>query len=145
MKKAVVMVLTLILCLDDRNGMAFNGRRQSMDSVVRARMLTKIGQCKLWMDHYSAKQFTSHSGQVLVDDDFMSAMSAEDACFMEVQDPKACLRRCRRLIIYRWNRVYPADLSASFENCLDRMKLIGKEDFVGSSHEKITEEIYEIL
>ena len=33
--------MILALCLDDKNGMAFNGRRQSMDRLLRAEeMLT---------------------------------------------------------------------------------------------------------
>lgn len=137
--------MTLILCLDDKNGIAFHGRRQSMDAVLRSRMLEQTGHCKLWMGKYSAKQFEPLPEAVIADDDFMSKAMRGDACFVELVDPSDCLYRCRKLIVYRWNRVYPADAVFPFAEYAHRMKLLSKEDFVGSSHERITEEIYEIV
>lgn len=137
--------MTLILCLDDKNGMAFNGRRQSRDAQLRARMLMQVGQRKLWMSQYSAKQFELLPEQVIVDDDFMNKAEAGDACFAELNDPSDNLSRCSKIILYRWNRVYPADLVFPLAKYADRMKLLRKEDFVGSSHGRITEEIYEIV
>lgn len=137
--------MTLVLCLDDKNGMAFNGRRQSMDAQLRDRMLKQVGQRKLWMSQYSARQFESLTEQVIADDDFMSRAGTDEACFVELQDPSACLSRCSKLIVYRWNRVYPADVYCSLGEYADGMILLSKEDFVGSSHERITEEIYEIV
>ena len=137
--------MTLILCLDDKNGMAFNGRRQSRDAQLRARILMQVGQRKLWMSQYSAKQFELLPEQVIVDDDFMNKAEAGDICFAELNDPSDNLSRCSKIIIYQWNRVYPADLFFPLAKYADRMKLLRKEDFVGSSHERITEEIYEIV
>ena len=36
--------MILALCVDDKNGMAFNGRRQSMDRLLRADLLTAAGE-----------------------------------------------------------------------------------------------------
>lgn len=136
--------MTLILCLDDRNGMAFNGRRQSMDAGLRLRILQQVGNRNLWMSTYSAKQFEPLPFNVLADDDFLNKAEGDNACFAEVQVPSACWHKCRKLIVYRWNRVYPADVYFPFSEMEDRLTLISKEDFTGNSHERITEEVYEI-
>ena len=44
-----------------------------------------------------------------------------------------------QFIIYRWNRVYPADVSVEIGV---EWKLTETEKFPGFSHEKITKEIY---
>lgn len=137
--------MTLILCLDDKNGMAFNSRRQSTDAALRARVLDVIGQSKLWMSKYSAKQFEPYPEQVIAADDFLEKVGTGEACFVELQDPSCYLHRCSKLIVYRWNRVYPADLVFPVAEHASRMRLRREEDFVGSSHERITEEIYEIV
>ena len=50
--------MTLILCVDDRGGLSFNGRRQSQDRRVREDLLTMAAGGALWMDDYSRRQFT---------------------------------------------------------------------------------------
>ena len=46
------------------------------------------------------------------------------------------------LIIYKWNRIYPADLHFDINVNDVSWELIDSEEFNGSSHEKITREIY---
>ncbi|MFR4122966.1 MAG: hypothetical protein ACLT0W_12285 [Clostridium sp.] len=45
------------------------------------------------------------------------------------------------MILYKWNRVYPADQYFAMD--LSGWKLVETVEFPGSSHEKITEERYE--
>ena len=73
--------MNVIVCLDDKNGMLFNKRRQSQDKI-------------------------------------------------------------NTLIIYKWNRIYPADLHFDINVNDVSWELIDSEEFNGSSHEKITREIY---
>ena len=47
----------LIVCVDDRMGMGFAGRRQSMDRVLREDLLALTRGAALWMAPYSAGQF----------------------------------------------------------------------------------------
>ena len=44
------------------------------------------------------------------------------------------------LVLYRWNRSYPGDVT--FPWPLTGWKLVETADFPGTSHEKITEEVY---
>ena len=36
--------MILVICVDDKGGMAFNGRRQSMDRLLRADLLQTVGE-----------------------------------------------------------------------------------------------------
>ncbi len=131
----------LIVCLDDRDGMTFVGRRQSMDRLLRARMLQTVGSAKLWMNSYSARQFEEPTDSISVDEDFLTKAGTEDYCFAENVDITGCLEKIRNVIIYRWGRVYPSDVTFPTQILSAREK-IRETAFPGSSHEKITEEVY---
>ena len=47
----------------------------------------------------------------------------------------------KKLIIFKWNRVYPADQHLDIDP--EKMTKVQEEEFVGFSHEKITMEVYE--
>lgn len=131
----------LIVCLDDRNGMLFGGKRQSMDLLLRQRILQIVGNNKLWMNDYSARQFTESSDAICVCADFLSKAGENDYCFVENADFISCLPKTRKLIIYRWNRVYPSDVKFPAEELSARQK-VSVFEFPGHSHDRITEEVY---
>ena len=132
--------MRLIVCLDDRGGMMFGGRRQSQDRVLRARIMELTRGHKLWMSAYSAKQFADVDG-ISVDEAFLCRAGAGDVCFQELGE--VTLDGVSRLILYRWNRHYPSDKKFLCvpEEC--GFSKVRTTDFAGSSHEKITEEIYQ--
>lgn len=131
--------MNLIFCIDKKNGMLFNKRRQSQDRVVRERILAFSAESKLWMSQYSAKQFTE-GGDFIVDDDYASKAAKEDYCFVE--DKEFALDACETVILYHWNRQYPADRYFNVDLKANGYRVVSKTDFAGYSHEKITEEIY---
>ena len=49
--------MILMACVDGRNGMAFNRRRQSRDRAVRADLLAEAGEARLWVSGGTARQF----------------------------------------------------------------------------------------
>ena len=132
--------MILITCVDDKMGMLFIKRRQSMDSVLRERVLKMCAGKKLWMNEYSRKQFDAAAEGISVDDDFMAKAGEDDYCFVENISPKAYEGQFKQIVLYKWNRVYPADLY--FDMDLTNWRLAQSSDFAGSSHDKITEEIY---
>ena len=75
--------MILIACVDDNLGMLFNNRRQSMDSVLRGRILTMCAGKKLWMNAYSRKQFNTDAEGITVDENFMAKAGSGDYCFNE--------------------------------------------------------------
>ncbi len=75
--------MILIACVDDKMGMLFNKRRQSMDKVLRSRILNLCASKKLWMNAYSRKQFDIAAEGITVDEDFMAKAAGDDYCFAE--------------------------------------------------------------
>ena len=49
--------MKLILCVDDKGGLAFNHRRQSRDRVLNEHILMHCGIHRLWISPYTAKLF----------------------------------------------------------------------------------------
>lgn len=132
--------MKLIVCLDERNGMRFLGRRQSQDAVLRQRMLALAGDRGLWMDAYSAKQFPADAN-IRVDEAYWLLAEPEDYCFAELAPVETFLHRVEELVIYRWNRHYPADGVFPMEQV---GQLLSRQEFAGSSHDCITEEVYKL-
>lgn len=133
--------MILIVCLDDKNGMMFNKRRQSKDASVRADIAAEAQNGVLWMNGYSAKQFTDIQGlDIRVDEDFLEKASMGEFCFLEGEGASQAESRIEKLIIYKWNRLYPADVR--FDVDIDGWKLEKTSEFAGNSHEKITKEVY---
>ncbi len=135
--------MILITALDDGGGMAFHGRRQSMDRVLRERILTLCGGAALWMNAYTRRQFSEDPGDVRirVAEDFLDRAQTGEFCFAEVCSVSAA--KPERLILFRWNRVYPADLRFDLPDFPAQWRCIQRLDFSGTSHPQITQEVYE--
>ena len=123
--------MILITVVDDRMGMCFNRRRLSRDRVLSDKILTLTNGKVLWMSSYSEKLFDSvkHS-QINIDDDCLREAAAGEYCFVETE----------QIILFKWNRRYPADVFFNID--LNGWKLKYSEDFEGNSHDKITMEVY---
>ena len=132
--------MNMILCLDNRGGMSFFGRRQSMDRVLRKKALDLAGN-ELWMDTYSAGQFQEESPWIRVTGDPLTEVPEEGWYFLELGDPDALLPHVDKLAVFRWNRDYPSDRRFSTD---DFLCPILREDFPGNSHETITLEVYQL-
>ncbi len=126
-----------IVCVSKNNGMLFNNRRQSRDITIIEDILKNIGTSKLYINEFSKGLFYEKS---FVDKDFLDNAENNDFCFVENIDLTNYKDKIDTLIIYRWNRDYPADFF--FELDLSSWKLKSKCDFSGNSHPKITKEVY---
>lgn len=129
----------LILCLDDKNGMLFNRRRQSRDAVLCERVLALAADSTLWIGDYSQPLFPTD--RVFCAEDYLTRAAKGDYCFAETPDFLHADCVIESVTVYRWNRIYPADVR------LDPTFLAGRtcvrtEEFAGKSHERITEEVY---
>ncbi len=130
--------MKLIVCIDKSNGMMFNNRRQSQDSVLREKVLELVGEKKLLLNAYTAKQFEEWR-QLEVREDFLTVATTEDFCFVE--DQPIPVDRVDEVYLFRWNRDYPADQTFDLD-LKENFRKIKTEEFTGSSHKKITLEIY---
>ncbi len=132
--------MILIVCLDDRLGMAFNCRRQSRDSALIADICADAKGAPVWMDSRSALLFKDFEADILCCDDFGAKAGTGEYCFLEFSAPCSLEGKAEKIIIYRWNRRYQADLC--FDIDLDAWKLDSVSEFTGTSHDKITKEVY---
>lgn len=133
--------MTVIVCLDNANGMMFNHRRQSRDANVVNDILKTIKGTSLLIAPYSEPLFSQAECSVSVSDSFLVYAGAEDYCFVENTSVAEFKEKISKLVIYKWNRDYPADFYFDIDYAND-YKLETTLDFVGTSHEKITKEVY---
>ena len=133
--------MKIIVCLDDNNGMTFNCRRQTKDREVRRDMLFLVRDQELWMNTYSRKQFDPNKiyPQIHVDENFPAHAPENAYCFLESSDYLINKYNVTEVVIYRWNRRYPADTYFEFD--FTGWKESEKQ-FAGFSHEKITREVW---
>lgn len=134
--------MRLSVCLDDRNGMLFLGRRLSQDGAVREAILADAGNGTVWMNGYSAAQFPE-GACISVAEDFWRRAGAQDMCFVE-NVPVEHFLPAKEIVIYRWNRHYPSDVKFPLEYALQGLRLLSVKEFAGTSHEWITREVYGI-
>lgn len=132
--------MIVIVCLDHNNGMLFNARRQSQDRVLINDVVSTIGDKRLYIYEYSASLFSGYSSKYLVSKDPLNEAQDGDFCFIEDQHLVPYQSKIEKFVIYRWNRTYPADFI--FDIDLSGYELISTTDFRGSSHEKITKEVF---
>ncbi len=135
--------MIVIVCVDNNGGMLFNMRRQSQDRVVRQQILRHVGKAKLWLNTYSCGQFTDWQPQQLeIDEKFLQHAGADDYCFVENIDLLPYEQQIKKVILYKWNRDYPADLFFNLPLRKPQWRLLSQHDFAGYSHARITEEVY---
>ena len=132
-----------VVCLDERLGMTFNGRRQSRDRVLCEDVIkdvTKKGG-RLFVAEYSKMLFEWSDVPMICGDDFLDTADRDDTCFVENRALLPYADKIHMLVVYRWNRHYPSDMTFDL-NVEEGFELAASEELVGSSHEKITKEIY---
>ncbi len=132
--------MTVILCLDNQNGMLFNKRRQSRDKALIADIFTMFSHQKIYINEFSRPLFAEYSDRIIVEELPLASAGSNDVCFVENMDLLPYQDNLSEIILYRWNRDYPSDVRFTMD--LSQYTLQSKIDFVGNSHEKLTREVY---
>jgi len=132
--------MTLIVCLDQRNGISFNNRRQSRDSAVIERVCKIAENSKLYINEYSKSLFALPCSFVKVSAKPLQSAKSNDVCFWETDLTDIKSDTIDKIIVYRWDKVYPNDKTFCIN--LSEWKRISTEEFTGTSHDTITEEVY---
>ena len=133
--------MLVALCIDNRGGMLFNHRRLSRDRAQLEDLRQRCGGKPLFIAPFSEKLFSQWGGEVTVSEHFLEEAGGGELCFVEDRSLRAVEESIEGLLLYRWNRDYPADLF--FDLNLAPFTLRERREFPGSSHETITLEIYE--
>lgn len=132
--------MIVILCLDDKNGMMFNNRRQSRDKSIIQDILKLINGKQLFVNSYSKSLFQDFDIDIISDNNFLNNVGKGDYCFVEDNNLQEFSDKIEKIIVYRWNRVYPSDLK--LEIPIQNWNLADSFEFSGNSHDKITREVY---
>lgn len=127
--------MTVYVCLDDRDGMLFNRRRQSRDARVLEDIRDSAGL--LTIDPFSEKLIAEAEIPYVLAEE---TLGEDIHFFLEDRPASQVLSAASRLVIYRWNRHYPADVR--FDGDLSAFTRQSTEEFPGKSHETITKEVY---
>ena len=130
------------VCLDDRNGTLFNGRRQSTDREVQKMLMDLSGNRPLWVSPYTAEQFSKEDqNRLAVSSRFLQEAVPGDLCFVEDQSLLPVEDRLEQLMLIRWNRRYLAD--STLDLPLEGWRKTTSWYFAGHSHNVLTMEVYE--
>lgn len=133
--------MTVFVCVDDHNGMLFNHRRQSQDRAVLKDMLDGAGT-DIWMNEYSSRLFREAADRVVIEEEFLACAPGDGCCFVENVPLRPYEDRLETLVVYCWNRTYPADTYLDID-LSQNWEIIDTKEFGGTSHEKITRKTYE--
>lgn len=127
--------------VDDNFGMMFNGRRQSQDKKLRKHILKECSGKTLWMNHYTLGQFQMPLPEnVKAEEDFLDKAGEDECCFVENHAVAAYGKQITKMVLFKWNRVYPADVYLDVRPSEPEWRLEKVLEFEGNSHEKITKE-----
>lgn len=129
--------MNVIVCVDNNMGLAFNNRRQSRDGFLNEKIISKISG-KLKVEAYSKSLFPLE--RISVVDDVLKETGSGEWCFSERRTLRESEDKIEQLMICRWNRDYPSDVNLGID--LNGWQLLSTEEFSGSSHEKITMEVW---
>ena len=135
--------MTIAVCLCDRGGMLFNNRRQSRDRILIADLIELASGHKFFISNFSLKLFDNYLDRVTVSENPLSEAEKSDFVFVENLALAPMFDKIDKMVIYRWNRAYPADFYLDMPPENNGFELKSTVDFEGSSHEKITKEIWQ--
>ena len=132
--------MTIVICADKNGGTLFNNRRQSRDSKLIEDMVSFSRDKAIFASPYSEKLFEGLDVKLKVRDNPIRASKRDSVCFIENVSPKEYKKEIDEVVLYHWNRHYPADFS--FDLDMEGYTLISTVELVGSSHDKITKEVW---
>ena len=105
-------------------------------------MVNETGS-KLWIAPFSEKLLEPYREKcpfITMDPAGLEKAEKQDYCFVETGELQEWTDAIEKIVVYHWNRVYPADTYLDLD--LSQWKRVEQKEFQGSSHERITREVY---
>lgn len=138
--------MILISCIDDRGGLLFHGRRLSRDRVLCQDVLRTCAGSPLWMAPGSRSLFSSLrdglSSSILTSEDFLAQAAPGEFCFLEDRPIRPFLDGWSPWSSITGTAATPQTCFWTWTPAALGWSLLGREEFPGSSHKKITKEVY---
>ena len=127
--------ITVVLCLDDKGGMTFFGKRQSRDRQLISELCDST-EGAIYVNGFSSFIFAGHEDRIALSQSPLEECPDGGVVFVENLALSPYFDAIDRIILYKWNTTYPADkrIDISFEG----FRVESKKEFSGSSHEKKT-------
>lgn len=138
--------MTLILMVDDGFGLAFGARRQSRDRELVRDVVRLANGRKIFAREYSRLIFDEagiNNDTMTFCDEPTKAAGECDLVLLELAVKKSELDLAKKIIIYSWNRRYPATAKLDIDYIKANFELKEEFDFKGNSHDKLTRRVYE--
>ena len=102
-----------------------------------------LGSLHSWAQvPFSEKLIQAAQIPYILAEEELSALPEDTHFFAEVRTAGKLLPLTDKLVIYRWNRQYPADMRWDVDPAEAGFTLTERHEFPGSSHETITKEVY---
>ena len=133
--------MIVFVCVGEQGSILFNRRRVSSDLEIIKDILGYIGCEKLYMREYSTKIFPKDA-RICVSTDCLNTAGNSDAIFWEEPWQEALLQKADKVVVYHFNRLYPADVKLPIDQLRKCLKQESVVEFKGNSHEQITREVY---
>ena len=133
--------ITVAVVIDDEKGMLIFGKRQSRDRVMIEEFVNSFKDKEICISNFSELIFEPHKN-VKVYENPLEECESGAVCFIENIDITPYLGSIDTLIVYHWNRLYPSDVKFNIDVNAEGYTLDSVIEFSGSSHDKITKEIY---
>lgn len=132
--------MKVIVCLDKKDGMLFNHRRQSRDRVVISDVLLNYSENGLYVSEYSLSLFNASDKVHLVTNTLTNTEDTAAWRFVETAEVSDFVAEISELVVYRWDKVYPA--TESFRVNWEDFDCVSMQEIQGYSHETICKEVY---
>lgn len=132
--------MKVIVCVDNKGGMLFNQRRQSRDRELITDIEWFVGKGVVRCNAFSAELFGDSKINPEVSEEFLDEADDWDFCFVENKALVPYMEKIQQLVVYQWNRDYPADVFLDLP--IEQFLKVETVEFAGKSHEKITRQVY---
>ena len=132
---------TYIFTLDDRNATRLMNKRQSRDVTVANKIMLLAGAEPIYIKKKS-ESFFLNTDFLPTFIYFESLNEIPDNAYVFFEEPlsKDELRSAGKIVVFRWNRIYPSTNADRID--LNGFTKVKYDDFEGSSHDNITTEVY---
>ena len=134
--------MKIIACLCNKGGLLFNHRRQSRDRVLIQNLSEYIGDGAVFINDFSSSLFLNTEMSAIEVSSPLEAAGEDDFVFVENLSLSGHESKINEMVIYKWNRDYPADFRLDVSPHDLGLSLVETSEFKGSSHDRITREIY---
>ena len=134
--------MKIIACLCTKGGLLFNNRRQSRDRVLMQNLSEYVADGAIFINDFSSSLFLNTDMSAIEVSSPLDAAGENDYVFVENLTLSGYESKINEMVIYRWNRDYPADFRLDIKPLDIGLSLVESSEFKGSSHDRITREIY---